>query len=162
MIALAMIIVGIYFTPILIITMQTDNSSQDIIDNAVQEFVDDARKSGKITATDYEKMMMIINTAHPLCDIHIIYGEELYIPDGNNAPYQYYDEKGESQILDVIYTDQGDTKDFLMKKGDYIKVSVKNTTPSFGTRIFSLVIPNATSTTTIMVTHGGNVLQNGY
>lgn len=160
MFAGVMLLIAAIFIPTLIIFLNTDSSSQGIIDNAIHEFIDDARKSGKITAWDYENMMTTINHAQPLCDIHITHGKEQYLAD--NGIYQYHEEYGETQILDVIYTDTGENQDYLMKKGDYIHITVQNTTPTFGTKIYSLFVPKAAEAKTIAATYGGYILQNGY
>lgn len=158
-----LLILAVLITPALNYSLKADDTSQGIIDNAVHTFVDDARKSGKITATDYEQMMSSINIAQPLCDIHITYGKEKCITEDNGTNiYTYHDEYGETQILDVIYTDTGDNEDFMMKKGDYLHVTVQNTTPSFGMKLYSMFIPKAATAKTITTTYGGYVLQNGY
>lgn len=163
MFAVFLLIIAVIFVPVLNTSLNADETSQGIIDNAVHTFVDDARKSGKITATDYEQMMASINTAQPLCDIHITYGKEKYMSEDNGTNiYEYHDEYGETQILDVIYTDAGDNEEFMMKKGDYLHVTVQNTTPTFGMKLFSLFIPKASTAKTITTTYGGYVLQNGY
>lgn len=163
MVAMFALIAAVLFVPILNFTMKTDDTSQGLVDNAVHTFVDNVRKSGKITAEEYETMMSTINKAQPLCDIHIRYGKEKYISDDNGTNVEdYYDEYGETQILDIIYTDTGDNNEFMMKKGDYIHVTVQNTTPTFGNKMLSIIIPSAATAKTIVATYGGHVLQNGY
>lgn len=161
MIAGFLAIVTLIFMPVMNVALQADNVSQNVIDNAVQEFVDDSRSSGKITAHEYEKMMDSINRAQPLCDIHITCGHKKYVPDVSGTVMDYHDENGETVILDSLYTDSGETSDYLLKKGDYLHVTVKNTTPSNGMKILSLFIPSSKSATTIYTTYGGYVEEDG-
>lgn len=156
------IVLALIIVPVLDIALKADESSQKIIDNAVQEFVDNSRSSGKVTASEYEKMMNTINRAQPLCDIHITYGKETFIPDGTNEFYGYHDDYNEIHILDTIYTDYGENMDFLMSKGDYLKVTVRNSNPTFGSKILSMFIPNAANAITIATSYGGFVEENGY
>lgn len=147
--------------PVLNISLKADETSQKIIDNAVQEFVDNARSSGKITAYEYEQMMGTINKAHPLCDVTITYGRNTFIPDNTEEVYQYHDHYNHDYILDIIYTNTGDNQDFYMSKGDYLKVMVKNSTPTFGTKVLSMFIPNSLNAKTIASSYGGYIEENG-
>jgi len=97
-----------------------------------------------------------------LCDVHIIFGRNTFIPNSPNDTYQYHDEYNESYILDRIYTNFGENQDFLMAKGDYLQVTVKNSTPTFGVRVFSMFVPNALNATTIASSYGGYVERNGH
>ena len=58
-----------FIVPVLLIAQKQDTVSQSYIDNAVVEFVDNARAAGKITPQAYERLCDGVDMAHLLCEI---------------------------------------------------------------------------------------------
>jgi len=157
------LVIGIFILPTMNITLSVDDTSQKVIDNAVQEFVDNCRSSGKITVFEYENMIQTINNAQSLSNVHITYGKESFVPDDTGeGVYRYHNHFGEAYILDVLYPDIGENQDFYMAKGDYLHVTVENTEPTLGANIYSLFVQEAQKTPSIFTSYGGYVENNGW
>jgi hypothetical protein len=114
------------------VSERTDDISQLAVDTAVSEFVDNSRAIGKITVANYEKLVNTLNATGNSYDIEL----EVKILDenigkktawtngqviGENTYYSVYT----SQILETLMNDGG--KDYLMKEGDILSCTVKNT-----------------------------------
>ena len=149
----------LFFVPLTIIALKQDNASQSYIDNAVVEFVDNARASGRITPNAYEKMCAKIFAAHPHCKIELYHGAKYARPDGAGS----YVDENEYFTTDEILTAMGygssDTLDYELKEGDYLKVVVNNESPTLGGALVrSLVIGYDASN--LFVSYGGYVGNN--
>ncbi len=152
-----------FIVPVMIIAQKQDTLRQSYIDNAVVEFVDNARSSGKITPQAYENLCYKIDTAHLLCDINITHSSaytvptEVYDPDtGYYEVATYRVDFTKEEILDVIYPLSGDNCDYQMKNGDYLSVDVKNISPTLGSRMYRF-FQNKSSDITLFTTYGGYV-----
>lgn len=151
---------------IMIVAQKQDTVKQDYINNTVVEFVDNARAAGKITPQAYEKLCSGVDHAHMLCEINIIHSSAYTVPtdviDPNTGYYEtatYRYDYTKSEILSVMYPDAGDNQEYQMKNGDYIKVEVKNITPTLGTKIMHFFFIGAADTT-LFTSYGGYVGNN--
>lgn len=156
----------LFLVPVLLIAQKQDTVSQSYIDNAVVEFVDNARAAGKITPQAYEKLCNDIDTAHLLCEIRITHSSAYTVPTDVIDPVTGYYETAiyrndfiKEEILAVMYPDVGDNVDYQMKNGDYLKVEVQNTSPTLGSRMLR-VFTTKNSDTTLFTSYGGYVGNN--
>jgi hypothetical protein len=148
----------LFYLPVMIYAVKMDNTSQSYIDNAVMEFVDDARASARITPEAYEEMLTKVYAAHSPCEVTIAHMSSYSVPNGTSilTTREYY---SKDEILQVMYPDTGDPTDYVMKKGDYLKVTVTNETPTLGGRLLSIIIPNY-DWHTLFTSYGGYVGNN--
>lgn len=165
----AMAILGcimLFIMPVAIIAQKQDTISQNYIDTAVVEFVDNARAAGKITPRAYETLCQKVDSAHMLCEIRIVHSSAYTVPteiiDVDTGYYEtetYRYDSIKEDILNKMYPDTGDNVDYQMKNGDYLKVEVENITPTIGvklSRFFTLSRPD----NSILCVYGGYVGNN--
>lgn len=140
---------AILIAPVLIITMKQDSLSQSIVDNAAVEFVEDAVGAGNFTLEGYYELLNDVNRIGTPCEINIVhsasvvYGEEVILgttPDGQplisyNAGKTLVDH-GTEEILTALIRDG----EYEMKQGDYLKVTIKNTQPTLGNKLYGMII----------------------
>lgn len=155
-----------FIVPVMLITQKQDTVSQSFIDNAVVEFVDNAKATGKITPSSYEKLCNDIDLAHMLCEIKITHSSAYTVPsDTINPDTGFYDVETyrydyiKDEILDYMYPLTGDNKDYELKCGDYLKVEVVNVSPTLGSRMLRL-FTTKNSDVTLFATYGGFVGNN--
>lgn len=159
----AVIIFGIpfvFYIAIAIIALKMDNMSQTYIDNAVVEFVDNARASARITPEAYENMAYKISVAHSPCEIKIWHSAKYVNPgeesDGRYDALTYNEDYGKEYIFSKMYPDNYTSKDYLLKEGDYIKVTVQNETPTLGARLAGILLPGYNKNS-LFTSYGGYV-----
>lgn len=131
----------LFFLPILCISLKKDNTSQAYIDNAVVEFVDNARATGQITDEAYEKMCSKIDAIQPFCDVQISHSSKYAVGDGNGGYEVCYFDYQKQDILDTIYTSSGENETYYLKNGDFLQVTVVNTQPTLATKLYRLILP---------------------
>lgn len=155
-----------FIVPVLLIAQKQDTVSQSYIDNAIVEFVDNARAAGKITPRAYEQLCDSIDQAHLLCEIRITHSSAYTVPTevinpdtGYYETATYRNDFVKEDITSVLYPDVGDNQDYQMKNGDYLKVEVQNISPTLGTRMFR-IFTQKNSDTTIFASYGGYVGNN--
>lgn len=130
----------LFFLPMIIVTQKMDNTAQAYIDNAVVEFVDNARATGVVSAAAYEKMCRQIDNIQSNCTVEIRHSSRLAVSDGVDVEIQYYD-YFKDDILSAIYTPAGENQKYRMKNGDFIAVTVYNNSPTMGTRLYRMIMP---------------------
>ncbi len=155
-----------FIVPIMLIAIKQDTVKQSYIDNAVVEFVNNARATGKITPESYEKLCMDIDAAHLLCEINIKHSSAYTVPTdvvdpdtGFHEVATYRTDYTKQEILSIIYPSAGENVDYRMKNGDYLSVEVRNTSPTLGTRLLR-VFQERAGDTTIYSSYGGYVGNN--
>ena len=167
------IIIGaifLFFVPVTIVALKQDNTAQVYIDNAVSEFVDNARASARITPEAYEKLVQKIDAAQPGCNIQIIHSSRYITPDQDNAEYKidgtdtyeytsHQEDFFKEDILKDMFMKGGsDTRnDYLLKNGDYLKVIVDNNdAPTLGARLLGS-ISSKYDQNTLYTSYGGYI-----
>jgi len=146
---LAIIIIGIplvFFTMLTIISLKQDNTSQSYIDNAVVEFVDNARASARISPTAYEKLVEKINIAHSPCTIEIWHSAKYTVPNLDAATGEYEsmtanEDFSKMEILNYMYPDNFSARDYELKEGDFLQVTVTADSPTLGSRMAGVFLP---------------------
>lgn len=142
-----------FYFAITFIAVKMDNTSQSYIDNAVVEFVDNARATAKITPEAYEDMYDKICSAHPMCEVKLIHSAKYVVPGeyddvtGKYSIEPYMEDFTTDYILEKMYPglygySPDEDYDYILKEGDYIKVTVSNTTPTLGGRLVGLILPS--------------------
>ena len=162
-IALAVILMFIF--PLITMSDRTDDISQLTVEIATTEFVDDIRQTGKITPNGYGKFISNLGTTGNTYNIEI----EVRILDENpsrkvtSSPSQ---ELGEN-VYYSVYNSQINlqlekNKDYYLKEGDIVTVSVKNTNQTMAQQLknfFYTVIGK--DVYIIAASHGGMVTATG-
>ena len=71
----------LFMVPLTLIMLKQDDTKQALWDDAVVEFVDNARASGEITPASYIELTQKIDAAHQGCDLKITYEASRQTPD---------------------------------------------------------------------------------
>lgn len=161
-IAIAAILMFIF--PLITMSDRTDDVSQLTVDIATTEFVDDIRETGKITPEGYGKFIENIGSTGNTYNVEI----EIKILD-ENPRRKAISNKTETiqNVYYSVYNSQIETllnqnKDYCLKEGDTITVSVKNTNQTIAQQLknfFYTVVGK--DTYTIASSHGGLVMATG-
>ncbi len=151
----------LFMVPLMIINLKVDEVRQVEIDDAVVEFVDNAKASGKITDMTYTELVTRIAAAYPKCEVGIIYEQSIVVPeavgDGYKAKRELYS-YDRQHITDYIYYETDDygnvitdinghkinraeLKDFPLQQGGYLTVTVKSKSSTPGNEMVRLFIP---------------------
>lgn len=132
-IAIVLAAILMFIFPLMGVAGQGDVISQSAVQTATIEFVDNSRITGKITWSNYNKLVNTIDATGNTFDIEL----EIKVLDenvgkksawangtviGENVYYSVYT----TQILDQMAKD-GDSGEYKMKEGDILSVTVKNT-----------------------------------
>lgn len=162
-IALAVILMFIF--PLITMSDRTDDISQLTVEIATTEFVDDIRQTGKITPNGYGKFISNLGTTGNTYNIEI----EVRILDENpsrkvtSSPSQELGENVYYSVYNSQINSQLDkNKDYYLKEGDIVTVSVKNTNQTMAQQLknfFYTVIGK--DIYIIAASHGGMVTATG-
>lgn len=162
-IALAVIIMFIF--PLITMTDITDDISQLTVEIATTEYVDDIRKTGKITPEKYAQFIENIGSTGNTYSIEI----EVRILDENpNRKVVETTENSQGEnVYYSLYTSQINEKlnkneDYYLKEGDIVTISVKNTNQTMSQQLknfFYTVVGK--DTYIIAASHGGMVTATG-
>mgnify|MGYP003295287183 CR=1 FL=1 len=150
------VVVGIY-------AGKMDNNSQTYCNDAIEEFVDNARASGYISAEAYLEMMRKINDSGNLYEVQIAHRSKTSMPYideyGNQIDGKFVDSYNayyKDEILGYIFpSGGGDYNDYSLKNGDYIKVSFYLKDATLGSKLLRFITTK--SIKTISGSYGGYV-----
>lgn len=144
--------IALFIIPLTITAQRQDATKQTSIDDAVVEFVDNARASGEITPEGYRKMCTKIDNAHKTCHIEIEYKIAYEAPDTLNpatntwSTHRLLDEYNTKDILTYMFPDTGgDERIYKLKEGGFLSVTVDNVSPTLGAQMMKLFVPSYTS-----------------
>lgn len=167
-IAILLAAILMFIFPLMSVAERSDDMSQLTVTTAVTEFVDNSRSIGKITMTNYQKLVSTIEATGNTYDIEM----EVKILDenvgkksawtngtviGENIYYSVYT----SQITDVLTDDSG-TGTYNMSEGDIFSVTVKNTNKTMAQTIRSVFYSvTGSDTYQIAAQHSGLVTATG-
>lgn len=153
-----------FIFPLITMSDRTDDISQLTVEIATTEFVDDIRQSGKITAKNYDQFIQNIGSTGNTYSVQM----EIRILDKNpirkvvenskktseNVYYSIYN----SQIEEILLQD----KDYYLKEGDIVTVSVNNSNQTISQQLKNLFYKVVGQDTyTIASSHGGMVTATG-
>ena len=133
MIAMFVCVILMFIFPLLSLSERTDDISQTVVQTATSEFVDKVSIAGKIKPSDYEAFAQEIAATGNVYDIEIEVqhldenpGKKSVVTSGNligeNVRYSTFT----TEIMESMYNG-ATVKDYELKKGDNIIVTVKNT-----------------------------------
>ena len=137
MISIFVAVILMFIFPLLSLSERSDDISQSVVQTATSDFVDKVSIAGKIRPSDYESFATQIGATGNTYDIEI---EVQHLDEnpgkksvqtagdliGENVRYSTFT----TEILNDMYTDASGNpaqEDYILKKGDYIIVTVKNT-----------------------------------
>ncbi len=146
-----MVIIGIFLAvlimfifPLMEFAGKTDEVGQTVTQVVVSDFVNKVAKQGKITQFDYNELVQKLYATGNSYDIQI----EAQILDDNPrratttssrdmvGEYRYYSVYT-NEILEKV--NSSENGEYLLKKDDYIVVTVKNTNITIGTQLKNLL-----------------------
>ena len=129
-IAIGLVAILMFVFPLMTLSDTSDDVSQLTVQTTTSEFVDNIKKTGKITEQNYAKFVEQISATGNSYDVELkaqILDENL----GKKSDKVAQDKIGENQSYDVYTTQILETIDskgvYTLKEGDTISVSVKNT-----------------------------------
>lgn len=136
-----MMVVGLFLVatlmfvvPLMSVSERNDDIAQSVVQTATAEFVDKISVSGAIKPGDYEEYEQKLAATGNTYDIEI----EVQVLDenpgkkqgttstdliGENVRYSVFT----TEILDNMYSDDGSSQNYALKKGDNVIVTAKNT-----------------------------------
>jgi hypothetical protein len=137
-IAIFLAAILMFVFPLMTLSDRTDDVSQLTVQTATSEFVDNIRKTGKLTAANYEKFVEQISATGNSFDVELkatILDENI----GKKSEKVSQDKIGENQSYDEyttqILSEIGDDGTKYFKEGDSISVTVKNTNTTISTQL---------------------------
>lgn len=146
--------------------IRNDNTVETYVNTTVHEFVDTARTTGKVTASDYDQLIKKLDATGNVYDINIEARNERQYPtmNGNEVTgYETgYEVDGTNSIMDTLYgtqEEQGNDAEgvYRLENGDYFKVEVKNRSATLGNKLLSSIYFRVPETGTVYVSYGGYV-----
>ena len=133
MVAIFLAAILMFVFPLMSLSERTDNISQLAVQTATTEFVDKIKTTGKMTLTDYEGFLSTITATGNSFEVDLLIQQLDENPGvkttqaestkiGENLYYNLYT----SQIIEEL-TASGSTGRKILKEGDIVSVTVKNT-----------------------------------
>lgn len=167
--AILLAVLVMFYVPLIFTAQKQEQTVETYAGDAVDEFVNKACATGMITPTSYEELVRRLDATGVSYRIYLIHAKEIEEPtvklkDGVNQSVigsweQYYDEHRNQEILNTLFPDTP-TTDYVyyyMEEGDFFKVVIENSTPTFAKRWKQLFSANKTDTPSILVSRSGYV-----
>ena len=133
-VAIVLAAILMFVFPVMTMSDRTDEMSQLSVETATTEFVDTVRTTGKLTADNYDRFVQVINSTGNTYDIEMEAkildenpGKKTTQVQADKIGENVYYSKYTSQLLDELYTEDGDKKSISFKEGDYFFFFFKNT-----------------------------------
>lgn len=124
--------------PLMTVSSTQDDISQVAVQTLVEEFVNNAAAKGKITQDDYNAFISRLYATGNTYDVQLEHKIMTTNPNkgasdqlGENLYYSVYN----SAIIDSTETGIYYKDEYLMKKGDYIIATVKNTNITIASQV---------------------------
>lgn len=134
----------IFIGTLMLFAQKQDIITQNYVDTVTQEFVDTSRATGTITKAQYQKFVTELDATKNIYSIEMYHYKEKTAPssDSESSYQSYYDTSSRDRILNTIYDGSGT---YIMNNGDFMKVTVTNTKPTFATQLLGIFIGRPTS-----------------
>lgn len=123
--------------PLMAVTNTQDDISQVAVQSLVSEFVNKEATKGKVTQDDFNEFVSKLYATGNTYDVQLEH--KIMTSNPNKGDY---DKLGENLYYSVYNSDIIDganginnNDDYLMKKGDYLIATVKNTNQTMGSQI---------------------------
>lgn len=140
-IAIAAIAVLMFALPMMSTTGQNDEITESTIKAMVEEFVDKESSQGKITMADYDAFIQKLNATGNTYEVEMevqVMGDNVGVKGSagkvvNTVGENIYYSEFTNGIINAMSTSE--KEQYLLKKGDYFIVSVKNTNVTLGKKL---------------------------
>ncbi|MBQ2917480.1 MAG: hypothetical protein IJE59_04905 [Clostridia bacterium] len=161
-----------FIVPLMSVTERNDDIAQSVVDAATAEFVDTVSNAGAIKPSDYEafeqKLASTGNTYEIEIEVQVLDENPGKKPAatsgdliGENIRYSIYT----TEIRDYMYSQEDVdnlAKNYPLKKGDIIVVTVKNTNKTMAEQFRSFIFKvTGQGTYEIATTRSSMILNNG-
>lgn len=149
-------VIMITLVPLMIITTKIDGIVATQVRNATTEFVDSGRKAGYISPKTLSNFLDAITITGNVYEVKIEHKTQSAYPSDNGQGFYYvYTMYDKEDILNYIFPTTGDNRDYVMKNGDLLKVSVKCLNSTLGNSLYSTFI--GTEFNSINYSYGGYI-----
>lgn len=165
-----MTVIGIFLAvmlmfifPLMEIGGKSDEISQTVVEVAVSDFVSKVSNQGKITSFDYDALVQKLSTTGNTYDIQI----EAKLLDDNSkrttaaGSYTLLGEtKYYSVYTNVILDEIRENDEYILKKDDYIVVTIENTNITFGSQLKNFLYKLVGDDTSVIKTSESSLVAN--
>ncbi len=142
-----------FFVPIMLFAIKQDTTVQNYVDDAVHEFIDVSRSQGEISESSYDRLIARLDATGNTYNISLLCYEEKQYPTDDGNYKTGYDVETTDEIISQVYQNGS----FVMGTGDYIRITVQNSTPTLGRKLMSLAFRATNKGGQIYTTYGGYV-----
>ena len=164
-IAIFLAAILMFIFPLMSTADRTDDISNQAVDTATTEFVDQIRSTGKITQDNYDSFVQVISSTGNAFEVEI----EVQILDdnpGKKVTEAEMTKVGEnysySQYTSQILNDVNDDGVMFLKEGDIVTVTIRNTNRTMSTILKDFVYRvTGNNSASITAQHSGIVNVNG-
>jgi len=167
-IAIFLAAILMFMFPLMTLADRNDDITQLTVQTTTAEFVDEIRRTGKLTSDEYNNFRAAIVATGNAYDIEIEFkildenpakkatqSEDITII-GENVYYSVYTTQIESKL------DSGENTSYLLKEGDIVSVSVKNRSTTLAQTLRNVYYRvSGSDTYTIAASSAGTVTVNG-
>lgn len=134
----------IFVMPVANIMIKSDQTVQVYAQEAIEEFVDKASKTGIITDDSFSEMVRKLDGTDLIYDIHLTHSYQRVTPLLDESLNFNPDGEYEVTYIDLIDDEifsimQSNNGVYYLNDGDYIKVSIRNTTDTLGSKMMHLL-----------------------
>ena len=149
--------------PLSAISEMNDNEALAMVQSYTTEFVNQIRSKGKITQEDYNAYIQKLNATGNSYDVNF----EVQIADSNPGKKTDNQQIGDTTYYGV-YTSQvmdelSNNGQYILKEGDFVNVSVKNTNTTISQMIKSVLYSvTGDQSYVISAQASGSVVSTGY
>lgn len=135
-VAIITVALVMFIFPLMATANQNDDITQTAVQALVSDFVNEAAKEGKITASNYNEFIQKLNATGNSYKVDL----EVFVLDdnpGGKGPNSdaIGENIGYSVFNNAIKSELETSGVYKLKQGDYIKVKVNNTSITFGTQV---------------------------
>ena len=164
-IAIVLAAILMFIFPLMSVSERNDDIAQLAVQTAAIEFVDDVRNTGKITSENYDKLIQTLAATGNSYEVELEVKKLDENPGKKNSQTQT-DKIGENLYYSVftsqIEAELGTSGKYLLKEGDGISVSVKNTNRTIAQMLRSFFYSvSGSDTYQVAAQHSGVVMANG-
>ena len=132
-IAIFLAAVLMFVFPLMAVSNTQDDISQVAVQSLVAEFVNNAATQGKITAQNYDDFLTKLNATGNSYDVQMEH--KIMTTNPNKGVEVQLGENLYYSIYNVTILEDLQNGEHLLKKGEYIICTVKNTNTTIGTQV---------------------------
>ena len=132
-IVIGLAVILIFVFPVMSMLDRADDITQLSVEQAVTEFVDSVLTTGKIDPDKYDVLVIQLGSTGNAYEIEMMAriqdenpGKKVTQVQSNKVGENEYYDLHTSQLMDMLYTENGDKQDVYLKKGDYFATAVRD------------------------------------